>query len=226
MEPEEFSRLIGSILGHKPYTWAERNRINQAMGEADSIDEMPEDIQALLSKEFPDYGPPESRATSLSTVERRIIKDSDQCPLCVNNNDPRKVPVHPNCHCDVITDSVEMGVADPASRLFSPFNQELIDIVIGEDGAILPESIQLEPGSVAVFDPENVRWADLMRWLEQVQPYLEQANMYVSIVIDEDAEEAAEQVEQVIDLLATDVEAGLEALQTKKFWFAMAKAAI
>lgn len=50
MEPEEFSRVIGQILGHAPYTVDERNRINEAMGEADSIEEMPEDIQQLLAE--------------------------------------------------------------------------------------------------------------------------------------------------------------------------------
>lgn len=168
----------------------------------------------------------ETRAATVSTLERRIIKDSDQCSLCINNNDPKKVPVHPNCHCDVITDSVQTGVVEPGSRFLDPLNQELVDFVMTDSGDILPDSIQLQPDSVAVFDPEDVRWADLMRWLEQMQPYLEQANMYVSLVVDEDTDEALAEVEEVIDLLSSDVEAGLEALQTKKFWFAMAKAGI
>lgn len=50
MEPEQFSRVIGKILGSAPYTMDERDRINEAMGAADSISELPQDIQQLLSR--------------------------------------------------------------------------------------------------------------------------------------------------------------------------------
>jgi hypothetical protein len=168
----------------------------------------------------------ESRAFSLSTLERRIIKDSDQCPQCVANNDPKNVPVHPNCHCNVVTDSVETGVVEPGNRLLDVLTAATRNLEIEGVDVLSDNGIQLVPDTVAVFDAEDVRWADLARWLEQVQPYLENANTYVSIIVDEDTEEAAEQVEEVIDMLASDVETGLEALQTRKFWFAIAKAAI
>lgn len=169
--------------------------------------------------------PNESRASRLSTVERTIVKDSIHCKECQANNDPNKVPVHPNCQCNVITDSIESGVADPTHRLFNVLNPNTVDMIT-PDGVDIPAAIQLDPATTAILDPENARWADLMRWLEQMQPYLEQANLYVSIVVDDDTDEALAEVEEVIDLLASDIEAGLEALKTGKFWFSIAKAAI
>jgi hypothetical protein len=50
MEPEEFSRVIGRILGSTSVTPEERDKINNAMGEADSIEEMPADVQELLAR--------------------------------------------------------------------------------------------------------------------------------------------------------------------------------
>lgn len=172
-------------------------------------------------------GEEESRASRQSNVERRIIKDSDQCPLCVANNDPTKVPVHPNCHCDVITDSIEEGVADPDSRFFVPLNQELIDIIMPGD-EVLPAgtSIQLDPATAAILDAENVRWADLTRWLQQMEPYLQQGAQYLSIVVDSDTDEAVQQIEELISTIAEDIENFPEAIQNRNLWFALAKSVV
>ena len=169
----------------------------------------------------------ESRAVRLSTVNRHIIKDSDKCVLCVANNDPRKVPVHPNCHCDVVTNEVETGVVDGSSRLLDVLRtaDEFVDIgVVGDTQ--LPEAIQINPETVAVFDPDNVRCADLARWLEQVQPYLEATNQYISIVVDDDTDEALVQIEETIEAIAEDPEALVEAIRNKKLWFGIAQAVI
>lgn len=168
----------------------------------------------------------ESRASRLSTVERRIIKDSDQCPQCVANNDPHNVPVHPNCHCDVVTDAVETGVAEPSSRL--------LDVLHSADGFMeivgvdteMPTAIQMNPETVAVFDSENVRFGDLARWLEQVQPYLEASNQYVSIVVDDDTDEALQEIEDTISEIAEDPELLAQAIRSKKLWFGIAQAVI
>lgn len=170
----------------------------------------------------------ESRAARLSTLNRAIIKDSDKCPLCVANNDPRKVPVHPNCHCDVVTNEVETGVADNSSRLLDVIRAAdgFIDIdVIGADAEV-PAAIQLNPETVAVFDPENVRFADLARWLEQMQPYLEASDQYVSIVVDDDTDEALTQIEETLSQIAENPEQLAEAIRNKKLWFGIAQAVV
>jgi len=229
MEPEEFSRAVGKILGSGPATMDERDAINNAMGQADSIEEMPEDIQRLLA-EIPAranrYYAPESRASRVSKMEREIIKDSDKCPQCVANNDPRKVPVHPNCHCDVVTRSVETGVADPGSPLLGVINTidglMEIEVVNGE----VPTAIQMNGETVAIFDADDVRFADLARWLEQMGPYLEATDQYVSIVVDDDTEEAIAQVSETLEIIAQDPELLAEAIRNKKLWFGIAQAVI
>lgn len=226
-EPEELSRELGKILGSKPFTIDERDRINEAFGKegVNSFEDLPDDIRQLLDRPLPNYRKPngETRASRLSTVERRIIKDSDQCPLCVANNDPKKVPVHPNCHCDVLTDSVEIGVADPESRLLQLLrNTDIPMDLIGEGE--LPAAIQVNPATVAINDIEDVRFADLTRWLEQIQPYLEQTGQYITMVIDEDTEEAVAQIEELAALAAEDSQQIIEGLRTGKLWFSIAQA--
>lgn len=226
-----WSREIGARLGSYPYTLDERALILKETAKVESMEDLPEDVQALLAKpltiqsRYTSERQTESRAAPVSKLERSIIKDSDQCPLCVANNDPRKVPVHPNCHCDVVTSNVEIGQVSRDHRLLGTVLNRAMDGVdiIGADDV---SAVELQAETVAVFNPEDMRFADLQRWLEQVQPLLENANTYVSIVVDEDTEEAAQEVEEVVSLLATDLQAGLEVLQTKKFWLSIAKAAI
>lgn len=169
----------------------------------------------------------ESRAIQLSSVERSIIKDSDQCPQCVANNDPRKVPVHPNCHCNVVTDGVETGVVDGSSRLLDVLRtvDGFVDLnMIGD--ADLPPAIQLDPSTVAVFDPEDVRFGDLAKWLEQIQPYLTATDQYIAIVVDDDSEEALTLIEETISAIAENPEQLAEAIRNKKLWFGIAQAVI
>jgi hypothetical protein len=232
MEPEELSRALGKILGSRPFTMDERDRINDAFGEegVDSIEDAPKDIQELLNRPLPEYRSPsgvETRAVRLSTLNRQIIKDSDKCPQCVANNDPRNVPVHPNCHCDVVTDEVETGVVDSGSRLLDVLRtgQDLLQLeAIGANE--LPAAVQLNPETVAVFDPEDVRFADLARWLEQMQPYLDASEQYVAIVVDEDSGEALEEIEGTLEAIAQDPEQIAQALRNKKLWFAIGQAVI
>lgn len=176
-------------------------------------------------KNLPAESEPESRAVRFSTVNRQIVKDSDKCNLCVANDDPNNVPVHPNCHCNVITDEVETGVVDPGHRLLDVLSRATENLEIEGVDLLEGQSIQLLPETVATFG-EEIRFADTARWLEQMQPYLENANHYITIVVDEDADEAAAEIEQLMEVLAQDAEAALNILQTKKFWLSIAKAVI
>lgn len=222
MEPEEFSRVIGSILGSTGVTWGERNKINAAMGTVDSPEDFPDDVKQILAKLLSSTSK-QSRASQLSTVERRIIKSNNICERCRLNNDPNNVPVHPNCDCNVVTDSITTGVANPASRFLESLTRDSIDIEV-VNGELESAGIQLEPGSVAIMDVENVRFGDLARWLESVQPYLDAGANYVSIVIDDDTEEAIAQVQEAVEAIAEDSEQIIEAIQNRKLWFSIAKA--
>jgi hypothetical protein len=168
----------------------------------------------------------ESRASSLSKVERRIIKKQNICERCRLNNDPAKVPVHPNCDCDVITDSIESGVADSTSRFFNPLTiKDIAMETVGFDETVeLPSSIQLNPDTTVILEGETARFADLARWLEQMQPYLDQGAQYVSIVVDDDSDEAVQQISETIETISEDIEDLPEALRNKKLWFSLAKA--
>lgn len=230
----ELSREIGRIMGKASPapTLDERQMIVDALQLANDWEDLPANVVAILDRlQAPTKLLPnkkESRAARLSNVNRVIIKDSDKCPLCVANDDPRKVPVHPNCHCDVVTNEVETGVVDSSSRLLDVIRSAdgIIDIdVIGSD-AELPDAIQINPETVAVFDPENVRFADLARWLEQMQPYLQATNQYISIVVDEDTDEAIAQIEETLSHIAENPEEIVEAIRNKKLWFGIAQAVI
>jgi hypothetical protein len=144
--------------------------------------------------------------------------------LCVANNDPKNVPVHPNCHCDVVTDSVETGMVESGSRLLDVFRTAdgLLDIEVvnGE----LPEAIQLNGETVAVFDATSVRFGDLARWLEQMEPYLNAADQYLAIVVDDDTSEALQQAEETLSAIAANPEEIADALKNKKLWLAITKA--
>lgn len=181
----------------------------------------PEAIAELVARDLDG----EYRAVRVSNVERRIIKDSIHCKQCTENNDPNNVPVHPNCQCNVITDSVESGVADPTSRFFSPLETAKTAIELFGEGE-LPTSIQLNPETVSILDPENVRFADLARWLEQMEPYLDQGAQYLSIVVDDDTDEAVQQVQETVETVASGIEDIPEALRHRKLWFALAKSVV
>lgn len=176
---------------------------------------------------YHDKAAPESRAAT-SKVERRIVKKQNICERCRLNDDPKKVPVHPNCDCDVITDSLETGVGDPSSRLFNPLTARDIamELVSADKTIELPSAIQLNPDTTAILDGENVRFADLARWLEQMQPYLQQGAQYLSIVVDDDTDEAVQQVTETIDTIAEDIENFPEAIRNRKLWFSLAKSVV
>lgn len=168
----------------------------------------------------------ESRASRLSQVERRIVKQPNICKQCLENDDPRNVPVHPNCDCDVITDTVDTGVADPQSRFLKTLNNAnmAIDVITGNE---FNGDLILDPETVAILDAENVRFSDLARWLEIMQPYLDKLDRaydYISIAVDDDNQEAVEQVQETIDNLSEDTESFAEAIHNRKLWFALAKA--
>ena len=184
---------------------------------------------ALMNDTKPAYFPDssEARASRPSKVERRIVKKAKICERCRLNDDPNKVPVHPNCDCDVITDSLETGVADPHSRFLSALStQDLAMEVVSAEGLDLPAGIQLNSDTVAIIDGDSARFADLSRWLEQIEPYLDQGSQFLSIVVDDDSDEAVQQVQETVGEIADDVENLPEALRNRKLWFALAKSVV
>jgi hypothetical protein len=168
----------------------------------------------------------ESRSSRLSQVERRILKKPNICKQCLDNHDPSKVPVHPHCDCDVVTDSIESGVADPTSRFMQPLDFSNMDIQVITGNEFSGKMI-MDPATVAIMDAENVRFADIARWLETMQPYLDKLDLaydYVSIAVDDDTQEAVDQVQETIQSLSEDTETLTEAIHNRKLWFALAKA--
>lgn len=178
------------------------------------------------AKAQPKQSRSESRASRLSNVERRIVKKPNICEACRLNDDPRKVPVHPNCDCDVITDSIESGVADPTSRFLQPLSRANMDleVITGDE---LHGDLVFDPETVAIMEEENVRFSDIARWLEAMQPYLDRADRvydYISIAVDDDTDEAVQQVQDTLEALSEDTESFAEAIKSRKLWFALAKA--
>jgi hypothetical protein len=168
----------------------------------------------------------ESRASRLSQVERRIQKKPNICKQCLENNDPSKVPVHPHCDCDVITESIEAGVADTASRFMQPLSNDNMDIQV-ITGNEFKGQLLMDPTTAAIMDAENVRFSDIAKWLETMQPYLDRLDLaydYVSIAVDDDTQEAVDQVQETIQSLSEDTETLTEAIHNRKLWFALAKA--
>jgi len=169
----------------------------------------------------------ESRASRTSKVERRIIKKPNICERCRLNNDPNKVPVHPHCDCDVISDSVEAGVADPESRFLKQLNLGDIAMeIVGDAEGVQLNAVQLNPDTTAILEGENARFADLARWLEQMQPYLDQGAQFVSIVVDDDTDEAVQQSAETLQSIAEGSTEISEAIRSRKLWFALAKAVV
>lgn len=158
----------------------------------------------------------ELRFLGFSKVDRHVDRNIDYCKECAMNTDPRNVPVHPGCKCDAVTDAVEMGVADSEEHPF--LNVITRDQANFQDSVfidlVLPDAIQIDGSTVAILDPEDMRFGDMTRWLEQLGTGLEQAQ-YVVVAIDE----GQEQLDEITDVaeLATD-------LSDRKIWLAIAKA--
>lgn len=241
----ELSREVATIIGKAwvPPSSEDRNKILDAMDDVETYDDLPEDIKSLLdeikNQPVPKYYGPafrsaaleaESRAARTSKVERRIIKKATICERCRLNDDPNNVPVHPHCDCDVITDSIESGVADPESRFFKQLDlgDIAMEVIGSEEGVELrvPSAIQMNPDTASILDGENVRFADLARWLEQMQPYLDQGAQYLSIVVDDDTDEAVQQTTETIQEIAEGSTDLSEAIKSRKLIFALAKAVV
>lgn len=117
----------------------------------------------------------------------------DNCPECQANTDPRKVPVHPNCNCEVITEDVELGVEPESWRPTEQWLREngVLRFIQGNTG--LPpkegprvETVQFDAATVTVLDIQDARFSDVQSWLDKVQPYLESGDFFLSIVAEGD----------------------------------------
>jgi hypothetical protein len=229
----ELSRETGRIMSlSKPGpTIEQRTQILDALTKAEKWEDLPQSIVDLLTKlknGENEIRSGESRASRTSKVERRIVKKQTICERCRLNEDPNNVPVHPHCDCDVVTDSLESGVADPESRFFSQLSPTNIamEIIAGEGGVELPAAVQLNSDTAAILDGETARFADLARWLEQMQPYLDQGAQYLSIVVDDDTDEAVQQTAETIQSVAEGTTDLSEAIKSRKLWFALAKSVV
>jgi hypothetical protein len=153
----------------------------------------------------------------LSSVDRSVDRQIDYCKLCAENTDPANVPVHPGCNCDVRTDAVETGVADPEHPFVkgpllrsesTPF-EDILELVI-------PDGVELDPASIAILDPENMRYGDVLRWLEQIQAGLDRVD-YVVMAVD-----TSEDIQDTLDTIGTAAELSSDAL-SRKLWLAIGK---
>jgi hypothetical protein len=219
--------VSGNMFGgwHDPDTghvWLDVSRVTSDKDEAISIAQLTNQIAIfdLDSGQSVSTGGtgrkqqlPEIRA--LSKVDRAVVRLGDNCPECIANNDPTRVPVHPGCDCEVMTDSVQFGV-DAAS--FQPAEQWIrengtLRFVQGNRGfpdSEAPEpveptldNIRIESGSVTILDIQDARFSDVQKWLEQLQPLLEAGDTMVTIIVEE--------AESTVDL--AQLAAGAETLQ-------------
>lgn len=157
---------------------------------------------------------------SLSKVDRTIHRGFDSCELCRTNTDPRNVPVHPHCTCDIATQDVEVGQTPsdhPNFRVMSTADEEIVFLSESD----LPVAITMDPATTAVLDVNDFRFGDVARWLEQVQPYLVATDQFLSIVelSDENVGQAADVAEALAE--GTDI---VEAISAKRIWLSIAKA--
>jgi hypothetical protein len=194
-------------------------------GQTLTADEVEKEKQRLAAK-IAVAESDESRALRMSTVTRSVNTGTDSCLLCRSNTDPSKVPLHPNCTCDVKSDDVETGVVSNEHPYFRVLQTATEDILLVAEDMEMPNGIQLDSASTAVLDLENLRFADLARWLEQAQPYIDAGAEYVSIVVDEETGEAAEEIVTVLEGIASGTQELPEGIRNKQMWLSIAKAVV
>lgn len=122
----------------------------------------------------------EGRALS-SVVARTVHRGTDSCLLCRTNTDPKAVPLHPNCTCNIATEDVQIGQIpndDPQFRVMSTADEEIVFLSESD----LPVAITLDPATTGVIDVDELRFGDMARWLEEVQPLLDGSDLLLSIM--------------------------------------------
>lgn len=104
------------------------------------------------------------RSLEPSGLERSVEVHPGACQACEDNSDPENVPVHPGCHCDILTDSVDTGV-DPGDMadLADQFGDSEV-VPVGVDS--MPDEVEFLCETASVFDASGFRFGDLMAWSE------------------------------------------------------------
>lgn len=93
-------------------------------------------------------------------VDRSVTKGATACTKCAVNTDPKNVPIHPGCHCDIKTDAVALGM-DPDE--FAGVQSQFSDAVAQAIGDVPGATMQ--PELAARFDGGDFRFGDLTTWL-------------------------------------------------------------
>ena len=143
----------------------------------------------------------------MTPVTRDVVKLGDNCPLCTANNDPRNVPVHPHCNCEVVTLEVEPGVDENIVRSVEEW--------IRTSGNLLDE-LALDPQSMAVLAADDVRFGDIVSWRESILPYLQNAE-YIAMMVEDELP-----ISDFLEAAQGSLEA-LEHLAAKRFWLGVAR---
>lgn len=190
----------------------------EVLSKGTEVDPLGALVQGVFVEERQDPGF-QSRSI-LSNLTRTVVKDNSYCKQCAENDDPRKVPVHPRCQCNVATENVQIGQVPhdhPNFRAISTANEEIV--FLGEND--LPAAITLDPATTGVLDIEDLRFGDLARWLEQVEPLLSSADTVLTIM-DEFQENVGDAAD-VVAVAAEGAESAAEAIKTRRIWFGLSK---
>jgi hypothetical protein len=164
----------------------------------------------------------DSRSLKLSTITREVHRGTDSCIQCRTNTDPSKIPVHPNCTCNAATNDIEIGQIpgdDSHFKVISTRDQDTIYLSESD----LPAALTFDPATTGVVDIEDLRFEDLARWAEKIQPYLEGTNAYLS-VFSEDSTENIQQTTELVGEVTDDIQTLNEAVKTRRVWFGVAEA--
>lgn len=223
-ETEVSFELPVVMSGHAPVGWSSSNNPDDGMmgnsyipsGDTISIDTIRyspgegkwHEIQVNREATMRSAAPVEMRRKK-SKVERSVNKIGDNCPQCQANDDPAKVPVHPHCNCEVVTDDVELGLAvEDIDEFASAIRRDGGDLVM-VGSAEFPEGTGLiiDGNRGASLDKLSFRFGDLAKWFVQQQD-LSSRDM-VTIVGGED----------VVDMLIGQLTDDLDVVQIARSMF-------
>lgn len=124
----------------------------------------------------------ETRAGLMSTVERKVHLIGASCKRCAANTDPYKVPVHPGCNCDVVTESVDVGVDPEHLRVLEDWISRNLPV---------DQHVRMIPGTTSVLPMDDLRFGDLAKWLEMAGGFLDTAEVITIITDDDESLQAA-----------------------------------
>lgn len=94
--------------------------------------------------------------------------------------------MHPNCNCQVVTDSVDIGIEPSAFKPIERWIREngRVTFVQGNE----PDSFELEqytmdPATVAILDTASARHSDTEQWLTEVDEWLHSGGLAISAIV-------------------------------------------